>query len=72
VASKIGCAAQTLWQLGAASETPISASATAMNTTIDSGSRNWSEENRELPTGQRDPGKASAFFRQAELDRRPK
>ncbi|MBK7492701.1 MAG: hypothetical protein IPI17_12520 [Nitrosomonas sp.] len=71
IASKIGCTAETLrtWVRRTEIDQEFEA---ACRVRIVSGSRNWNRRIRELKRANEILRKASAYFAQAELDRRPK
>ena len=72
IAAKIGCTAETLAQVGAAGRARPGAAARADDAMSASGSRRWSARIRELRQANEILRKASAYFAQAELDRRSK
>jgi transposase len=71
VASKIGCAAQTLCKWVRQAERDLG-KREGMNSTDRQKLKELERENRELRRANEILRKASAFFAQAELDRRPK
>jgi len=71
VASKIGCAAQTLCNWVRQAERELGGR-DGMNTADRQRLKELERENRELRRANEILRKASAFFAQAELDRRPK
>ena len=72
IAAKIGCTAETLRELGAAGRARPGPAGRPDDATSASGSRRWSARVRELRQANEILRKASAYFAQAELDRRSK
>ena len=72
IAAKIGCTAETLRKLGAAGRARPGPAGRPDDATSGSGSRRWSGRIRELRQANEILRKASAYFAQAELDRRSK